>query len=97
MMIKSTSPSLHRVNNDAEYSIKYHNTVVLKCDKSANSFTLTTGGWETVNTARAMTFGLQDAGIEGHVEYRKNKNEQGLYLVLDGNRFKIYNGITIYL
>ena len=97
MHLKSTSKTLHRTNNEALYSIQYHNTIVLSFDKLNNAITLKTDGWETMNTAKSMTIGLEEAGIEAHVECRNNKKEQGLFLVINGNRHKVYNGMTVNL
>jgi hypothetical protein len=95
MHIKQTSPSLRRVNNESTFSIQYHKTVVLTFDKKTGKVTFRTDGWETMNTATAMSFGLTELGFDAHVEYRNNKKEQGLFLVTSSKREQIRHGSEV--
>lgn len=97
MRIKQTSKSLSRFNTDNSYALKYHNTVVLELNREAATITLRTDGWETMNTAAAMTFGFKELGIDASVDFRKNKKEQGLFLNIEGKRLKIEHGTKVAL
>ncbi len=95
MRIKPTSKNLARFNTEDVFALKYHDTVVLCLDRANSSITLKTGGWETMNTSVAMDIGFKELGVKAHVEYRKNKKEQGLFLNIRGERIKIEDGMKV--
>lgn len=97
MNIKPTSKTLSRVLDETSYSITYHKTKVLEFSHGAKILTFKTDGWETRNTANAMTYGLRDLNIRAYVVYRNNKKEQGLFLIQDSKKIRIKHNTTLKL
>lgn len=95
MRIKSTSRNLKRTVNADVYALKYHDTTVFEFNRSTNQVTLRTGGWNTMNTARAIDIAFEEIGVKAFVEYRNNKKEKGLFLNINGNRVRVTHGMTV--